>query len=92
MASKPQSAWHSAANPSQNQLGGEPNTGSGRRYIITPEKRRMLAMRSTEGGVAYCEKCKVRFSMGYMRYVRVSAFCEGYCCVDCVKQYSLQKA
>ena len=90
MASKP--AWHSTANPSQGQLGGSMEQGSGRRYIITPEKRRELASKSTEGGVAYCEKCRTRFSLGYMRYVKVSAFAEGYCCVDCVKQYRLQKA
>lgn len=83
--------WHSVANPSTEQLGGEIEKSSGKRhYIPDKDKLRQWAQESAEGGRATCAKCGHTFAMYYIRKVKISSFKTDFACVDCKKKYNLQ--
>jgi len=82
--------WHSAANPSQGEI-GNPEKSRKRKYIPSRDKRRSMAHESKSGGRAMCEICGIGFCMDYMRLVKIAPFHTGFACVDCVKEKQLQK-
>jgi aldehyde:ferredoxin oxidoreductase len=85
--SNTRSKWHSITST----MPEAPTPNGKRGYVPSRDKIRQMMHESVEGGTATCFKCHVRFCMSYMRLVRSGTFSQNHACVDCVKQYQLQK-